>query len=328
MIRLPAYLSARSCQETIAICHAIQETEGNVILDARGLKFVDPFGLTLLGASFHELRKWGQGIAISGLSMDVASYLQRMDLFADVDLLDCAATAGRRHNRQDALVELTCVDSRAAVNDAASRMTNALLGTVPGIDRTEAPDDMTGMTQIDRLSMPIQYVLSELLENSLTHARRAGHQAACVWVAGQYYPKNDLVRLGVTDNGCGFLATLQHHPNLRQQTHSAAILTATLPRVSCNRDLGVREDTENQGVGLTMVVRIVQRTDGNALIVSGDAYHDPRKGTGVLPAETRWQGGRSHWNCGGINSEASASTNYYQPWKGCPVSRFASSSLH
>lgn len=261
-----------------------------MVIDASGLKFADPFGLTLLGASFHELNGWGQRVIVRGLSADVGGYLQRMDLFTGVELRDCAPVTMRRHNRQDALVELTCILDKDAANDAARRLTSALVGAVPGVDRNEAPDLMTGLTQTDRLGMPIQYVLSELLENALTHARRAGHQRARVWVAGQYYPTQDVVRLAVTDNGCGFLETLRSHPNLKRKTHRDAILTAMQARISCNRDLGVREDTENQGVGLTMVVRIVRSTGGKALIVSGDAYHDPAMTGGLLPEGAFWQG--------------------------------------
>jgi len=290
LISLPPFLSARSCGQAIAVCQAIRDAEGDVMIDAGGLKFVDPFGLTLLGVSFDGLKVWGQRVAVRGLSADLGGYLKRMDLFAGVELCDCAPPAMRRHNRQDTLVELTCITDRYAASDAATRLASALVGAVPGINPEEAPDEMTGLTQADRLSIPIQYVLSELLENALTHARRAGHQGSRVWVAGQYYPSNDLVRLAVTDDGCGFLETLRGHPELRRETHHAAILTAMRPRVSCNRDLGVRGETINEGVGLTTVARIAQNAGGRALIVSGDAYSDPAKAGGQLPAGASWRG--------------------------------------
>lgn len=261
-----------------------------MVIDAAGLRFVDPFGLTLLGASFQALKAWGQRVVVRGLSADLGGYLQRMDLFAGVELSDCAPPAMRRRNRQDALVELTCIIDRDVAGDAATRLANALVGEVPGIDQDEAPDEMTGLTQADRLSIPIQYVLSELLENALTHARRGGHKGSRVWVAGQYYPSNGLVRLAVTDDGCGFLETLRGHPELRRETHHAAMLTAMRPRVSCNRDLGIRGDTVNEGVGLTTVARIAQNAGGRALIVSGDAYHDPARAGGQLPAGASWSG--------------------------------------
>jgi hypothetical protein len=76
-----------------------------------------------------------------------------------------------------------------------------------------------------------------------------------------------------TDTGCGFLNTLRGHQDLREETHFAAIVTALKPLVSCNRDLGIRRDSTNEGVGLTTVCRIAERAHGRTLIVSGDSFY-------------------------------------------------------
>jgi anti-sigma regulatory factor (Ser/Thr protein kinase) len=136
----------------------------------------------------------------------------------------------------------------------------------------------------------IQYVLSELLSNALTHAQRHGFRGtARVWTAAQYYPSRDKVRLAVVDTGCGLLATLRGHPRLEAETHFAAISAALQPRVSCNRNLGVRQDTVNQGVGLTTVRRIADHSSGDMLVLTGDAYQRQREG-GLLRDNAAWQG--------------------------------------
>ncbi len=136
----------------------------------------------------------------------------------------------------------------------------------------------------------IQYVLSELLNNALTHAQRHGFTGkARVWTAAQYYPSSDKVRLAVADTGCGLLATLKGHPQLESDTHFAAISAALQPRVSCNRNLGVREDTVNEGVGLTTVHRIVDRSAGDMLVLTGNAYQRQRRG-GLLLCNAEWRG--------------------------------------
>jgi K+-sensing histidine kinase KdpD len=136
----------------------------------------------------------------------------------------------------------------------------------------------------------IQYVLSELLSNALTHAQRHGFRGrARVWTTAQYYPSHDKVRLAVVDTGCGLLATLRGHPELETETHFAAISAALQPRVSCNRNLGVRQDTVNQGVGLTTVHRIVDQSLGDMLVLTGDAYQRQRGGA-VLRDGAAWQG--------------------------------------
>jgi hypothetical protein len=132
--------------------------------------------------------------------------------------------------------------------------------------------------------------LSELLENAMTHARRQGYRDACVWVASQYYPSSGMIRLGVVDNGCGFLATLRSHPDLRLETHHEAILTALRPRISCNRDLRMGMESVNQGVGLTTTCRIAEHAGGRLVIVSGNAVHGTSGESGIISGGAVWQG--------------------------------------
>ncbi len=282
---LPPYLSARSATETVAACQRLLESDDAAMVDAKRLRFADPFGLAMLGATFHMVRDQGRAVGVCGLSSDMAGYLSRMDVFEGVELVGCAPRPTERHDRRDALVELTLLDKQGGVDDAAYRLATVLAGTDPG----EPPDEMSGFTAYDRLVEPIQYALSELLENAMTHARRQGFRYASVWVACQYY-RNGLIRLGVVDNGCGFLETLRAHPDLRRETHHEAILIALRPRISCNRDLRLGLDSVNQGVGLTTTSRIAGQAGGGLVIVSGNAFHSTTGGSGILGCAAEWQG--------------------------------------
>jgi hypothetical protein len=286
-IVLPKFLSATNCAKTIAICQQIAAAEEGVVeLDARGVAFVDPFALTLLGASMHALKGWGQRVRIHGLDSDAGGYLHRMDLFKDVELVDCAPPPQRRHDRRDSLLELTQIDDRDLAADAARRMAQALVGV-----KSAGWGVLDAASREDRLVQVIQYLLTELLENAVTHAQRDGFRGkARVWLAAQHYRSNDRVRLAVTDTGCGLLATLRDHPALTAQTHFAAIQAAMKPRVSCNRDLGVLGDSVNQGVGLTTVVRIAGLAGGRATVVSGDAFQVSGRAGGRLAGGAFWQG--------------------------------------
>lgn len=287
---LPIYLSARSAAATVAVCQELIESDGDAVVDAGRLRFADPFGLAMLGATFFMIRQRGRRVRVCGLNAGMAGYLNRMDVFEGVELIDCASHATGRNNRSDALVELTRLDNHNHVDDAAYRLAKSLVGTIPGIDLDEPPDEMSGMTAFDRLMEPIQYALSELLENAMTHARRQGYRDACVWVASQHYQSSGTIRLGVVDNGCGFLATLRSHPDLRRETHHEAILTALRPRISCNRDLRVGMESVNQGVGLTTTCRIAEHAGGRLVIVSGDAVHDTTDESGTMASGAAWQG--------------------------------------
>jgi hypothetical protein len=216
-----------------------------------------------------------------------------MDVFADVELIDCAPALGERRDRRDALVELTRIDNPTEIDRRANQLADALVGRMPDVDPGEPQDDMTGMNTADRLSIPLGYALSELLNNALSHARRAGHKNARVWVASQYYRKDHRLQLAVVDNGCGMLETLRNHSALeayQRKTDHLAILAALRPRVSCNRDLGVFKDTVNQGVGLTTTACIAQRAAGRLVVVSGSGFHDPLGRSGRLATGVRWPG--------------------------------------
>lgn len=288
-VSLPTHFSMRSAKEAVTACWAIASAGGVVVVDARRLVFVDPFGMALLAATFFNVLRQGGAVRVHCLNEQLSGYLQRMDVFHGVELVDCAPASGQRRDRADALLEVTRLERQVDVGSAAYRLAAALAGSMPVSNRHEVPDEMSGYTEADRLGEPIQYALNELLENALTHARRAGFTDACVWVACQYYPSNGLVRVGVVDNGCGFLATLRGHSALHQETHLAAILAALQPRVSCNRDLGLHADSVNQGVGLTTTNRIAERAGGRLYIASGDAIHSANA-SAHLTGGAYWQG--------------------------------------
>ena len=290
-IRLPAYLTSRSYADVVAVSQKILRMEEDITLDAGRLRFVDPFALTLLGSSFRQLRTRGLTVRVGGLNVDLQGYLSRMDLFNGVEIIGRVSGSNRRRDRADSLVELTHVETRSEVGPTSYRLACALVGSIPDVNPNEEPDEMTGFRTSERLERPIQYALNELLENALTHARGHGFRGTCVSVAGQYYPGRRMVQLAVSDNGCGFLSSLRGHPELHGETHQQAILLGLRPRVSCNRDLGILDDTANEGVGLTTAVRIAERAGGKAMVLSGNFMHDTVTSiSGRLPGNTSWQG--------------------------------------
>lgn len=290
-VSLPAYLTVRGVIPTMRIAQKIRWANDNVEIDAKALKYADPFGMAVLGACFNCILRQGMTVSVKGLDTNIRSYLDRMNLFEGVNLESANLPTRTRHDRSDSLVELCSLQYTGDVEAASSRLAKALIGRAPGANFEEEPDEMTGYKTVERLIEPLQYVFSELLENALTHARRAGYANARVWVASQYYPKSDRIAIGVVDNGCGFLATLKSHSELTSQSHHAAILAALKPRVSCNRDLGIMPDTVNQGVGLTMTSRIVAEVKGKLLLVSGNAIHDTENGeSGSIGEGWSWGG--------------------------------------
>lgn len=290
-ISLPWGLGAERPFELFEVCHKMRVAEGSIVLDASGLNFIDPLGMATLRALLEQ-QAATKDIEIQFLSRDLTAYLARMDFFKDLDIggVDLSHI-GNRHDRSGSLVEITKVTSLSQAETTASQLAEALTGSLTKSDRNAPVDDATGGNEFDSFRRPIEYALKELLQNSLTHARREGRGEAAVWVTCQYYSRRELVRMAIVDNGCGFLATLRSHPEVVEKTHRCAIEAALLPRVSCNRGpMAAFGGTENQGVGLTTTAKIAEVAGGSILVASGDAmHHTGSKDSFVMPA-VAWEG--------------------------------------
>lgn len=240
--------------------------------------------------AYHRAAQDRKRIVLSGLSGDIESYLSRMDVFDH-----CNASSGfstpARNDLRHALVEVKHVDSPAEIEASADRLANAMIGSIPNTWMNSLPDPMTGYLPHEELLVPIKYIFSEALENALTHGRQHGYSHADVWTAAQYFPKTEQISLAVIDNGCGFLKSLERHPQLSSGTHRAAIRMSLRARVTCNPDFGRTDDSVNQGIGLTAIKEMVALGGGSMYLASGnsllrldpDADHD-------FPLAPSWQG--------------------------------------
>ena len=96
-LHFPQYLSAKSTQAAVDLCQQIMNSTENTQINASQLKFVDPFGLALLGAAFHHTTHAGNRVLISGLSTGVGTYLNRMDVFTGIEIEDQNLPYQHRH---------------------------------------------------------------------------------------------------------------------------------------------------------------------------------------------------------------------------------------
>lgn len=225
------------------------------------------------------------------MSKTVAGYLERMGLFTRTDIGCVEPPGNAKHDQRTSLVELTKVSCLSEAKVTARRLAEAMTGQLTRADPEAPKDEASGHNDFDRFRHPLEYCLTELFDNALTHGRRHGAGHACVWVAAQFYGTRDWMRVAVVDNGCGILATLAHHPALSANTHEAAAMAALVPRVSCNRDLGIYAESENQGVGLTTTNRIALAAQGRLTLISGSGYYTGgNRGPIRLGGAAFWQG--------------------------------------
>lgn len=285
---LPSYIGIRNLESLFKFCSDVTNAHGDLEIDARRVAFVDPMGLTVLTALLSPICAT-RTVRLLWLSVNVAAYMDRMDFFKHCPMEGVEVVPRvHRSDLRNSLVEITTVGDAHETDSTASRLATALTGGMTGLKRLPANFN-DGPDEFERYCHPIEYALTELLDNSLTHARREGRSDASVWVAAQYYSE-DMVRIGITDNGCGILATLSMHEQLAQQTHRAAIELALKPFVSCNRTMGIYAGSTNQGVGLTTTCRISQAAGGGMTIVSGNAKYATGSGGMDLKGGAFWQG--------------------------------------
>nr|WP_319564723.1 ATP-binding protein [uncultured Rhodoferax sp.] len=294
-LTLPKNVGVANVAALFAILNQVRTASGNIELNCGNVCFVDPLGITALAAAIQDALSQGRRVAMPWLAPSTTSYLERMNFFVDMDIDAVDVPKNRiRTDQRGNLLEITHIvdsgKSEAVADQLAAAIVTMIIGRGQRPVNFHVPD-----TEYDQYYRPLRYALSELIENSLTHARREGAFNSSVWVAAQYY--NDAqtggrVQVAVVDNGCGFLATLQNHPELPEKTHGAAIRTALKPKVSCNRDIGFFGESVNEGVGLTTTVQISKATGGSVHIVSGNALFIEGGGAAVKRSEQvrQWPG--------------------------------------
>ena len=295
-VSLPRTVGVSNLSSLIKVLSQISERGGNIELDCEHVKFVDPLGMTVLAAVLEPLDK-GRRVSMPWLDTNIAHYLKRMDFFNGIPVEGVNITQSRNRNDQSSnLLEITRVVESGKSEAVADQLASAIVGKIIG--RGPKPVDFNEPdTEYLQYYKPLRYALSELIENALTHAKREGAFNSSVWVAAQYYKdQGGRIQVAVVDNGCGFLATLKNHTELRTKTHAEAIKTALKPKVSCNRDIGPFGESVNEGVGLTTTVRIAKATGGSVHIVSGDAIFTEgelssvKRRNQVQPLDGVWNG--------------------------------------
>lgn len=265
----PTHLGSRDPASLFAFAGRLREAKGDAVeVDCQHLKFIDPLGFAVLGAT---LAPTARQISMSWLDTGLAEYMERMDFFHHCPVTGYSNEPLAPQDRRDNSVELTCISDEFQADETAERLANAITRNLTNADPNEPIDPNTGRNKFSKFSYPLSYSLSELLGNALTHAKRDGNFGTAVWVAAQVIKSTNTIQFSVVDNGCGMLGSLRKHSKLKEKTHEAAIRLALIPRVSCNRDGEAYTDHGNQGVGLTTTARISRAARGSLTIVSGNA---------------------------------------------------------
>jgi hypothetical protein len=260
-----------------------QSDSDRVQIDAHALEFSEPLPLCVLAVELNRLSRFGKTAVVEGLRPEVAERLRRMNVLGD--WLEERSRVRPRNPSMYGL-EVCWINSQDAADEAANSLADAIIRFVPA-DYGRARAEM----EKDQVRTPLAYIITELLDNALSHGRGRGFTHSSVWIAAQYYREGDLIRLAVVDDGCGIYRSLESHPQVMPKTHAVAIKKAFEPGISCNREVGLLKDALNAGMGLTFSRDIALRSGGWVAAGSGDAWiKNPGAATETAAKLPLWQG--------------------------------------
>lgn len=256
VIPVPATLDDRTFEPLVDALAGGGETR--VLVDARRLRWVDPYGMLGLLALGEAAGRSGEKPRFQlPESSDVVSYLGRMAFFRRAADIYEVHGGGRKQpdGPSDVLLEITPVTSHEDVHRIVDRVNERALAILT--------------RQLDyplKEAFQFSVMLSELCQNIIEHAEAGG------WVATQTYNwarrlGRKVVSIAVMDLGVGFYGSLasEHAGRYGERwSHASALEAAFIHGLTRFHDPG-------RGQGLQQIRKQVGRWNGKISIRSGTA---------------------------------------------------------
>jgi hypothetical protein len=237
-----------------------EPTGGGVLVDARHVRWADPYGMVGLLAVGQQLHDAGGPAPLLELpeSPEVMSYLGRMGFLREAaEIYEIPAGVGTRKpvGPSNVLLEITQIRSHDDVHGVIEHVQERA-GTIL--------TEKLSYSQAD--AVPFSIMLSEVCQNIIEHAESGG------WVGIQTYNwakrlGRQVVVIGVVDMGVGFRGSLAKEHAARYADRwddVTALQAAFLHGVTRFRDPG-------RGQGIKQIRSRVHRWGGKVSIRSGTA---------------------------------------------------------
>ncbi|WP_419164755.1 hypothetical protein [Candidatus Palauibacter sp.] len=258
VVRVPATLDEAAFEVLIGRLRSGCDEQARLLLDARAVRWVSPYGLIGLLAVGQEarLRTGLPPLIEPPRDAEVRSYINRMHFWtAAAEVFDLKAVPPRPPSITEALIEVTAIRSHEdvhsvveGVRERAQRILHRRLGYPrPAV-------------------IHFSVMLSEVCQNILEHAGSIG------WVCAQRYRwkrrlGRDVVVLAVMDVGVGFEGSLgaEHARRTGESWSAASVLEAAFLRGES------RFADPGRGQGLQAIRSQVIKWNGVVRIRSGDA---------------------------------------------------------
>jgi hypothetical protein len=241
------------------------------------VRFLIPGATVALITKVRQWKAAGKRVVFRNhQSCPARGYLQRMDFFDQCGIR--IEEDFRRHAPRKRFVEVKQIahGAKRSVTDLSADIADCFF---PDEDPECWETGETGAYGY------VEFAVSELANNVLQHSRSTGYLAA------QYYPSSDLVRIGIADYGIGIRESLRGSPFEAQAASDVdAVRLALEPRVSGKEHLELIPGTSvNRGMGLTYLRELSEKADGEFLVLSDSGYYSFSE-VGSIAREYRFQG--------------------------------------
>ena len=257
VIAVPSTLDDQSFDQMVTALVDAGDSD-RVLVDARRVRWVDPFGMIGLLALGEVAARRGERPRFQmPESADVVSYMARMAFFEHAAGIYDLHGGGRKsaEGSSDVLLEITPVKSHMDVHQIVDRVNERALAILTR-----------------QLNYPLKeafqfsVMLSEVCQNIIDHAEAGG------WVATQTYNwarrlGRKVVSIAVMDLGVGFYGSLASEHAARygdRWSHASALEAAFIHGLTRFHDPG-------RGQGLQQIRKQVGRWNGKIAIRSGTA---------------------------------------------------------
>ncbi len=257
VVKLPSAIAIHQIRSVLSQSIFFPEHPQQIKLSFHPQKtYLDPMGVALLASWASYWYDRGVPVTCDNLSSSGLAYAERMGLFRHMSV--SFPKAIEKHDESGRFVELTQISTQ----DDLSRLCTAI----------------GGVLRVPHLIEFVQYVLVELVRNTLEHA------GSSAMVCAQYYAKDKRVTIAVVDCGCGIRESLRLAYGF--QDDRSAILAAMRPGLSGTTSTPY-SSPDNAGLGLFYARGVAKASARPFVLVSGSAaYKQLAKQESVMPSRS------------------------------------------
>jgi hypothetical protein len=171
MIHLPKLMLGDNLPLLVRITTAlVDDYSPTVECNAEDLITAEPVALCLLAAAFGQLERRGQSARIRGLRPEVKENLERLDVLREWLPERPQQLRPAEHGDSQSTLRACRVATLGEANDLANLLSREIAAFVPADDLGAIVEADPSLHRYRVVEQPLGYVITELLDNSLSHA--------------------------------------------------------------------------------------------------------------------------------------------------------------